>query len=312
MDKLENIIWQSKFERKRNWLKAVKILEAGIPEFGGEASLYEEMAEIYASKKLNKKAIELYQKALEHKPDDPNITFRLGNCYLSISELKIAMYHYNRIAEPFPEAQYNKAITLARLGDSETCVGLLEEILATQPESELPYFFLVEQYLASKEYGKAIDRLMAIEATFGKRGRIYFLRGVSYTYQKNWLKAYMEFQQAEKMNFKSVNFYRAYGIASERIGKSGQAIEYLLKSIRLEPFNISAYLDLINLYIAHERLVEAHQIVEHARRIGPFTSALSLIHSKILHLIKAKYGNDDVLKEMRDIDPRHLPPLDKS
>ncbi|GEM_PF-217179 len=307
MEKLENVIWQSKFERQRNWLSAIKLLESNLGEFGQEPDLYEEMAEIYAAKKLYKHSIEQYQKALERRPGDPGLTFKLGNCYLSINELKIALYHYERIAEPFPEALYNKAIVLARLGHTDACIVLLESLISQGPDSDLPYFFLVEQYLAHKDYEQAISTLNTVELNFGRLGKVSFLRGVAYTYLKNWLKAYMEFQEAEKMSFKSANFYRAYGIASERIGKSDQAVEYLLESIRLEPFNISAYLDLVNLYISHERLLEAYQIVEHARRIGPFTSALALIHSKILHLIKTKYGTEDVLRHIGEI--QDFPPL---
>ncbi len=300
MDDIQNLLWQAKFERKRNWLHAVRILEESLEVHDHDPVILTEMGDIYTGRKLYKKAIEVYQKALEKDQKNPNLLFKIANCYLSMNEMNIALYYYDQMGDPFPEAKYNKAIALSRVNRVEESIILLEELIQINPDSELPYFFLVEQYLSQKNYDQAIDRLNLTEKIFGKSGKISFLRGISYTYEKNWLKAYIEFQDAEKLKYSSANFYRAYGITSEKIGKSEQAIDYLLKSIRKEPFNITTYLDLINIYIAHERLLEAHRIVEHARKIGPFSSALSLIHNKILHLIKTKYGTTDFLQKLSD------------
>jgi tetratricopeptide (TPR) repeat protein len=95
---------------------------------------------------------------------------------------------------------------LARLGHTDACIVLLESLISQGPDSDLPYFFLVEQYLAHKDYEQAISTLNTVELNFGRLGKVSFLRGVAYTYLKNWLKAYMEFQEAEKMSFKSANF----------------------------------------------------------------------------------------------------------
>ncbi len=300
MDDIQNIIWQVKFERKRNWLHAVRILEESLLLHDNDPFLLTEMGDIYTGKKLHKKAIEMYQKALEKDSKEPNLLFKIANCYLSMNEMNIALYYYDQMGDPFPEAKYNKAIALSRVNRVAESIVLLEELIQIRPDSELPYFFLIEQYLSQKEYDKAIERLNLTEQIFGKSGKISFLRGIANTYQKNWLRAFVEFQDADKLQYSSANFYRAYGITSEKIGKSEQAIEYLLRSIRKEPFNITTYLDLINIYIAHERLLEAHRIVEHARKIGPFSSSLSLIHNKILHLIKTKYGSTDFLETLPD------------
>ena len=292
MNTIDNIIWQSKFEAKKNWLKAVKVLEEGVREFGHDERLFLQLADVYAAKKIYKKAIEYYQKASELDPENMNILFRLGNCYLSMNEVNVALYYYDKIDPLFPEAMYNMAIALSKQGKLQKSIKVLEDIAELKPDSELPYFFLIEQYLSYKEYDKAIEKLNIVETKFGRNGKICFLRGIAFSYQKNWLKAYIEFQAAEKLKYRTANYYRAFGITASKIGKSNQAVDLLLESIKLEPFNLTTYLDLINIYITQERLLEAYKIVEHAKRIGPFSDALSLIHNKIIHMIKRKYGED--------------------
>ncbi|MCD4650708.1 MAG: tetratricopeptide repeat protein [Candidatus Cloacimonetes bacterium] len=297
MDKLQNIIWQSKFERKTNWLKALKTLESALPIYPGEQALLEEIAVVYTSKKLYKKAIDYYQKSIELNPDSDSLFFRIANCYLSLNELNIGLYYYDKIVDPFPEAMYNKAITLAKLGKIDKTVALLDSLIEMQPDSELPYFFLIEQHLSRKEYDIAIMHMDMTEKKFGKRGKLHFLRGVAYSYLKQWLTAYIEFQKADKLKYKSANSQRAYGIAASRIGKYDQAVTLLLSSIMLEPFNVSTYLDLINIYLTRNQLLEAYNVMENAKQAGPFSTSLSLLRSKILQLIKEKYGSTDHVKK---------------
>lgn len=302
MDKIQNVLWQAKFTKKKNWLKAIEILNQALLECPEEIAFMEEIASIYASKKLYKKAIEYYQKILELVPGDSNILFKTGNSYLSLNELNIALYYYEKIPEPFPEAMYNKAIAMGRQGNVDECIEILEKLILKTPDSELPYFFLIEQYLSRKEFEKAIDVLNITESTFGKKGKIYFLRGVAYSYQQNWLKAYVQYDKASKMKYRTAGFLRAYGIAAEKIGKESEAVEHLTASIVLEPFNVSTYLDLINIYISHDRLFEAYKIVEHARQIEPISSALSLIRNKIIQMIKNRYEKSDVKEILDEID----------
>jgi tetratricopeptide (TPR) repeat protein len=297
MDKFETVLWQVNFERNRNWLNAIHLLEDYMKEAGPTSAAYEEIGSILASRKLFKRGIDMYQKALDLTPDNQDLLFKIGNAYLSIGELGIALYYYNKISDPYPEVLYNKAIVLGRQNRAEECAEILQDLLEQGTDSELPYYFLVEQLIAQKLYDRALEYLNRCEQQFGLSGRTSFLRGVCHTYNQHWLKAYIEFQRAEKTNFRTAGFFRAYGIACEKIGKTEPAIEYLLESIKIEPFTIATYLDLINIYIAHERLLEAHRIVEHAKQIGPFSSALSLIHSKILHLIRTQYGSLDILDQ---------------
>ncbi len=292
MNNLKNILWQAEFERKKNWLKAIKLLEEGKKKYPKVVDFYLLEASIYSNKKLYKKAIDNYQKADTIRPNDDTLYFKIANCYLSLGEFKIAIYYFDKISEFLPEAQYNKAIAYSRQGKRLKAIEILEKLIASSPVSNLPFFFLSEQYIATRKFGKAILLLNEAEKQFGKRKKIFFLRGLSYTYESNWLRAFIDFKGAEKLNYNSAHFFRLMGITCEKIGKTSEGIEYLLKSLRLEPFTITTYLDLINIFLLHDRIIEAYDTLEQAKKIGNMTASLTLIQKKISILMKMKYNYD--------------------
>lgn len=287
-ENLNNILWQARFEKKTNWLKARKTLLQAIKEVPEEKILYEELAELYSVKKLYKMAIEFYQKSFELDKSDENVIFKIANNFMSIGEYKLALFYYKQINSFIPEAMYNKAIALLKIDKRRECVQVLEDLIRSKPSSEYPYLFLVEQYINEREYDKAISTLSVVEKMFGKKGKVSFLKGLTYTYRNNWLNAYLEFKSAIKLNYNTANLYRLLGITCENINKTDEAVSFLLTSIRIEPFNANSYLDLIKIYLAHNRISEAYSIARHAKKIGPISPVISIIYSKIKTIIQEK------------------------
>lgn len=281
-----NIIWQAKFLRKKNWLEAVKLLEGKLKEEPDRVDIAEELADIYISKKLYKKAIENLNKARELNNNDSNTVFRLGNCYLYIKEPHIAINYYEMIEKTFPEVLYNKAIAYSRVNKKDIAIETLEQLTKLYPDTELAYYFLVEQYIYKKLYDKAITTLETAEKFFGKQGKIFFLKGLNFFYKQIWLKAFNEFQSAEKLKYENSNFYRIYGLCSEKIGNTEKAIELLNRAIKKEPFNSSNYIDLANIFVVHDRIDEALEIVKAARKIDPASMLITLTLNRILKALK--------------------------
>ncbi|MDD3050506.1 MAG: tetratricopeptide repeat protein [Candidatus Cloacimonetes bacterium] len=293
MLEIENILWQARFQVKTNWLRACKILENGIREFPETKELYVELANIYIDRKLSKKSIEVLQNALKIDKNDSSILFKIANSFLSLKEYGLAIFYYDQINEYFPEALYNKAVTLARMGKNEESISALENLIRIPSDSILPYLFLIEEYISQKYYHKAISLINSVETGFGKTAKLAFFKGIAYFYQDNWLKAYVEFNLAEKMEFKNPNFYRIFGICCEKIGKTETGIEYLLKSIKMEPFNVTNYLELIKIYLTNNRLEDALVICQHARKISPVSASISMIYNKIVFMLGSKNKDKD-------------------
>lgn len=281
MKEIQNLIWQAKFEKKSNWIKAVKLLQDYIKEEPNNKQVLAELAEIFLEKKLYKKGIEYYQKILQLTPSNSNALFKIANSYLTLGEHKIALNYYDKIQDYFPESMYNKAIALNRMGKNNESIEILEKLVSSTPTTQLPYFFLIEQYLSKKNYRNAIKYLDIVEKRFGKQGKVFFLRGLSYSNLSNWLHAFVEFQDAQKMKYRTASFYRAFGIACEKIGKTDEAIEKMMESIKIEPFNTFTYVDLINIFLSHDRIIEAFEIAEQAKKISPLSSSISMLYHKI-------------------------------
>ncbi len=283
MKRINNIIWQAKLEKRRNWLKATKLLQDGIREFPSEVSLYQELAEIYYAKRLTRKAISIYQKALSFKQNEDFIRTRIGNCFLSLNEYRIALDYYKKTEIETPELLYNIAFAYSKINRIDDSIEILKKVITLKLTSEIPFVFLAELFFMKKQFETAIGYLNKAESIFGKQGTFYYLKGLAYSNQKNWLKAYVEFQKAEKLKANSSHFYRLYGIASEKIGRTSQAIDNLLNSIRISPTDPANYIELIKIYLAHDRILEAYRVVQSSQRNVPLSFSLSLLHQQILN-----------------------------
>ncbi len=282
----KNYIWQAKHYRKVNWLKACEILEKGIEEFPTEKELHFELAEIYISKQQFKKALGYLQTAHKIDKEDTSVLFKMANCFLSVDEPEIALSYYNKIKGDFAEAMYNKAIALARLNRALESIEELKRLIALNPDTDLPYHFIVEQYIALHDYKTALEYLEKTEKIFSPSGKLSFWKAICYSSLSQWLKAYLEFQNAEKFNIQSANFYHAYGICCENIGKTDIAIDYLNTSINIDKTIITTYLDLVKILINHEMIDEAHKVALMAKAHNPDSQTISMIYSKILQLLK--------------------------
>jgi len=281
MEKVESILWQAKMQKKRNWLQVRKLLLDGIKQFPQETALYLELGTLYESKKMFRKAIDIYQKAIEIVNYDYQIFYRIGNCFIAINEFSIAVDYYERIEDPFPEILYNTAYAYSRIGKTEKAILILKKVLEYPVVSQIPYVFIAELYFSQRQYDKVIHYIEIAENKFGKQGTFFYLRGLAFSHQRIWLKTYFEFQQAEKLKFETPVFFRSYGIACEKIGKTEKAVELLLKSIKLAPEDPTNYIELINIYLSHGRILEAARLVKTSQKNVPISFTLSLLKQQI-------------------------------
>jgi tetratricopeptide (TPR) repeat protein len=286
VNKIDNILWQAKFLRENNWLKARKLLKESIKECPEDIRLYKELADLYFSKKLFLKAIQIYQDILSFNKDNSDTLFRIGNCFLSIKEYMLALEYYNEVTEKFPELYYNKSFAYSKIGKIDESIKTIKKLLSFKSSSEIPYIFLAELFFSQKKYSKAIEYLSKAEKLFGKQGNLYYLKGLAYSHLNKWLKSYVAYQKAEKMKVESYHFFRGFGLVCEKIGKIEQAIDNLLKSIKLAPSSATSYMDLIRIYLDHDRIMEAYSIIQHAKKNIPFSISLSLLYNQILQKIK--------------------------
>lgn len=280
--KLNNILWQAKMQLKTNWMEAKRILQTGMDEFPNNIELLLFMAEIYFSKRIFRKAIGVYHVILRIEPDNTTAIFQLANSFMAISEFKLAIDYYDRLYASFPELLYNKAYAYSKIGRNDKSIAVLENIFNYKITSILPYIFLAELYFLDGRHKDAIKSLEKAQKKFGKRGNVSYLMGLAFYNLKNYLRAYVEFETAEKLKVNSANFFKNYALTCNKIGKTEKAIELLMKGIKLNPFDPIVYIEIIQLYIEHDRYEEAFSIAQLSSKNVPYSVTLTMLYDKIL------------------------------
>lgn len=281
MKTIDNILWQVKYLQKQNWLKAKELLNSGLEQYPKNRKLLFALAKMYQNKKLYKKAIDNYQTILESHPDDDSVLFQISNCFLFLKEYRLSLDYLNRTKTEFPALLYNKAYAYSKVKDIDSGIEVLKKIHKYKVKNNLPYIFLAELYFMKKRYKEALELLDIAEKSFGKKGAINYLRGLIHVNKNNYLKAYVEFQLAEKLKVRNANFYRNYSRACQQIGKNSKAIDVLRKSIRNSPFQVDSYIELIKLYLKLDLKYEAYALAEQALKNSPYSVALSILYNKI-------------------------------
>ncbi len=283
MNKTEKLIWQAKMLIKTNWINAKILLEEGKQDFPEEREIYIMLGDLYAQHDLHKEAIKNYQKALELEPNDDYLRFKFGNSLLVLDEYRLALDQYNLCEEKFPELTYNKAYAYYKMGKISISIQLMEEIVNDPLATEMPLIFMTELHFMKQEYEKAISYIDKAEKRFGVQGNFLYLKGLAYFHLENYLKAFINFQKAEKLAFSANHFCLNYGIVAHKIGKDNKAEKMLLKFIEDNPENGQGYAELINFYIDMSEIKKAEKIAKKAKKNSDFSLTLSLAYNK-LHL----------------------------
>lgn len=284
MTKVDNLLWQARFERQRNWLYATKLLQQALEQEPRRAEIAHELAEVYISQRLFKPALEVLGKILSYQPDDDDAHFKAGNCLLAMGRNDEALIHYQKVMNYTPELLYNLAIACMRLKRTEECIQALELLINEYPLTDLPYYFLTEQYLQNNQPDKALKLLERMDAQFGPQANINIYKAKAAQQLQNWLKVYAECQTAHNLGADNGEQQRLWGLAAERIGRSSESIDHLLESLRLDPYNTFTYVDLINIFIVHQQYDDALAIAEHAQEIKQISSVLGQLYKKLLEL----------------------------
>jgi tetratricopeptide (TPR) repeat protein len=288
MEKKEQIFWQVKLMKNKNWIFTKNLLEDAIKEYPKEKKLYSELGHIYYSKQLFRRAIEHFHKALMIDPADEDILFHLGNCFLSLGEFKVAADYYNDIHTNSPELLYNKAYAHTKLGDLDAAIEHLEKLLDYNIGNEIPYTFIAELYITRKKFKQALYYLAKAEKKFGSQSAIHYMKALAYSSLQQWATAYIEFKKIKRKNIQSALYYRSYGICCEKVGKTEAAIDSLIKSLKYAPNDALSFTELISIYIKHDRMTEAYNLFLFAKKRIPFSREFIELYYELKRKLKGK------------------------
>ena len=260
MDNPDNIIHQARFFMRTNWLQAVKVLEEGLKTFPDAKELYLELAEIYTQRKSYNKALQYYQKVVNIDPFHTLSRFKIANIYLDLDEPKLALYHYNKIDNAFPEAKYNKAVTFYRLQMYQEAIDLLKEVVTCKDPVHNAHFLLIELLLLVGKVKEAYHYIDKAVEVYGNTAHIHYLKGTAHAYQKNWLAAYNDLLQALPSYLDNPRIHQKLGIAAENIGRVDKAIAHLKDAISLRNDDKLSVVELIKILVKYRIVTDKDEL----------------------------------------------------
>jgi len=144
-----------------NYTKSVKKENKEIEEIKDEkktSSDYFSLAYSYAEIDEHKKAIDLYQKAIEINPENDEAYNNRGVSYDQLGEYKKAINSYEEAIKINPKASntYNMGVSYQKLGEYKEAINSYEEAIKINSEFDIAYANMGIIYAKLGKYEKAI------------------------------------------------------------------------------------------------------------------------------------------------------------
>ncbi|KAJ7063147.1 hypothetical protein C8F01DRAFT_1219302 [Mycena amicta] len=123
------------------------------------------------------KAIAFFQSALRADPRHYNAWYGLGTCYLRMSKVRLAEYHYRKSMEIHP---HNAVLlgcvgmTVERRGDREAALRLFDEAVRLSPENALVRYRRAKILISMKNYDAAVRDLETLRNTSPEESNVVF------------------------------------------------------------------------------------------------------------------------------------------
>src|SRR5690606_21288859 len=149
----------------RGWLdEAVKEFKRAIELDPESAHAYDNLATVYAEKKLFREALEAYLTALRLEPDSPTAHYNLG-CFLSMSggEMAIAAFKEAIELDPeYPDAHVYLGLTYADQGQVEDALRELQVAVSMDGEDAFARHELASLLMDEGQFRQAISHLREV------------------------------------------------------------------------------------------------------------------------------------------------------
>ncbi|THH14710.1 hypothetical protein EW146_g5656 [Bondarzewia mesenterica] len=153
-------------------------------------------------------AVVSFQSALRADERHYNAWYGLGTCYLRMSKIRMAEYHYRKAAEIHP----NNAVLLGCVGmaverraDQEGALALFNEAVKLSPENALVRYRRAKMLISMKRYAPAVKDLEYLRDSSPEESNVIFQLARAYRLIGDEVKAAQMLAIARDVSPKSVN-----------------------------------------------------------------------------------------------------------
>jgi len=154
------------------------------------------------------KAITFFQSALRADPRHYNAWYGLGTCYLRLSKIRLAEYHYRKAAEIHP----NNAVLLGCVGmaverraDREGALALFNQAVQLDPDNALVLYRRAKILVCMRKYQLAVEDLVHLRNTTPEESNVVFQLAKVYRLLGDEVNAAQTLAVARDISPKSMN-----------------------------------------------------------------------------------------------------------
>ena len=265
---------------------------------GDNAALLKEVADFFAASRQIQRALPLYLRVLEIRPDDSSTQEKLATGFVLTNQRPEAIEVLQQMIKEHPEKYQTYELlaevyedegrTLERANQREEAktnfvkaAANYEQCLLINPTHSNNYLRLAELFLGRlKENDRAVKLLAEARRRFPGAPEFAYYLGLALREAKRPREAVTIFEEAlheaelNASEMTNAHFYFDYGATAEQAGLYEKAADLFKRSIALDPANAEAYNYLGFMWADHNvHLEEAAEMINHALQIDPNNGA---------------------------------------
>ncbi len=229
----------------RGWLdEAIKEFKKAIDLDPASAHAHDNLATVYAEKKLWREALGEYLAALKLEPDSATAHYNLA-CFLAThgGEMAIAEYQETIGLDPeYPDAHLNLGLTLADQGQPVEAVKEIEAAVALTPADAFPRHELAAIHMEEGDFRAAIGQLKEVVKLDPRCFEAHLDLGICYAQKGFFAEAERAYERAAALQADDLllHYNRAALYASWR--KPEPALEALRRAVALDGAQVREWL----------------------------------------------------------------------
>lgn len=245
----------------------------------------------------------IWKQKINVNPNDAEAHANLGAVYQKRNNFDAALAEYNK-AEDLNPSNINTRLNIGTLYQAQkeynTAIAAYDTIIAVNPNYMLPYFYKAQCYRAMGNKDAALENyklaLNLEPANQTVKNEMFDMYSTSMTPQQKLAFFYAELQKDPD----NPNLTYQYAYELHKAGKITDSIAYYNQSIKLDPQNEDAYINLAQAYQQKGEFEKARNILTNAKGLFPENQLVkkqlssidaesgSLLYSKATELFNQK------------------------
>ncbi|KAJ8456169.1 hypothetical protein ONZ45_g18799 [Pleurotus djamor] len=154
------------------------------------------------------KAINFFQSALRADPRHYNAWYGLGTCYLRMSRIRLAEYHFRKASGIHPSNVVLLGcvgLAVERRGDREGALAIFDQAVQLCPDNALVRYRRAKVLIAAKKYQGAVEDLESLRRVAPEEANVIYQLAKVYRLMGNELKSAQMLALARDISPKSVH-----------------------------------------------------------------------------------------------------------